>query len=32
MNLFSAHRKLYLIDNGFDLHHGLPCGYVDFKA
>ena len=24
-------RKLYIIGNGFDKHHGMPCGYIDFK-
>lgn len=24
--------KLYVIGNGFDMHHGLPCGYADFRA
>jgi hypothetical protein len=23
--------KLYIIGNGFDKHHGMPCGYIDFK-
>ena len=23
--------KLYVIGNGFDKHHGMPCGYIDFK-
>ena len=23
--------KLYVIGNGFDKHHGMPCGYGDFK-
>ncbi|MGE8189197.1 AbiH family protein [Pseudomonas sp. NPDC086278] len=23
---------LYIIGNGFDLHHGLPTSYSDFKA
>jgi hypothetical protein len=23
--------KLYIIGNGFDLHHGLPTSYTDFK-
>lgn len=23
--------KLYIIGNGFDKHHGMPCGYNDFK-
>lgn len=32
MNIGSSPRKLYVIGNGFDLHHGLPCGYADFKA
>ena len=25
-----AHRKLYIIGNGFDIHHGLKTGYADF--
>ena len=32
MNIGSSPRKLYVIGNGFDLHHGLPCGYADFMA
>ena len=24
--------KLYVIGNGFDMHHGLPCGYAHFRA
>ena len=32
MAIKSEHRKLYVIGNGFDLHHGLPCGYADFRA
>lgn len=32
MNICTSHRKLYVIGNGFDLHHGLPCGYADFMA
>ena len=24
--------RLYIIGNGFDRHHGLPCGYADFRA
>lgn len=24
-------RKLYIIGNGFDLHHGIKCRYADFK-
>lgn len=24
-------RKLYIIGNGFDLHHGIECRYADFK-
>lgn len=32
MNIGSSQRKLYVIGNGFDLHHGLPCGYADFMA
>lgn len=27
-----AKNKLYVIGNGFDKHHGLPCGYSDFRA
>lgn len=23
--------KLYIIGNGFDKHHGMPCGYDNFK-
>lgn len=23
--------KLYIIGNGFDLHHGLPTSYGDYK-
>lgn len=23
--------KLYIIGNGFDLHHGIKCGYADFR-
>lgn len=22
---------LYITGNGFDLHHGIPCKYADFK-
>ncbi len=25
-------RKLYIIGNGFDLHHGIPSGYREFGA
>ena len=25
-------RKLYIIGNGFDIAHGLPCKYSDFKS
>ena len=32
MSIVSSPRKLYVIGNGFDLHHGLPCGYADFRA
>ena len=32
MAIKSEHRKLYVIGNGFDLHHGLPCGYADFRT
>lgn len=32
MNCISRPLKLYVIGNGFDLHHGMPCGYVDFIA
>ncbi len=32
MNCIWESRKLYVIGNGFDLHHGLPCGYADFRA
>ena len=32
MAIKSEHRKLYVIGNGFDKHHGLPCGYADFRA
>ena len=32
MNIVSSPRKLYVIGNGFDKHHGLPCGYADFRA
>ncbi len=31
MAIKPEHHKLYLIGNGFDLHHGMPCGYTDFK-
>lgn len=32
MNLFNPKiRKLYVIGNGFDKHHGMKCGYCDFK-
>jgi hypothetical protein len=24
-------RKLYIIGNGFDLWHGIPCNYWQFK-
>ncbi|MBR6755416.1 MAG: hypothetical protein IKM15_00470, partial [Peptococcaceae bacterium] len=24
-------KKLYIIGNGFDLHHGLPTSYADYK-
>lgn len=27
-----SHKKLYIIGNGFDLHHGLRTSYNDFKA
>jgi len=27
-----GNRKLYIIGNGFDLWHGLPSRYADFKA
>jgi hypothetical protein len=27
-----AVRKLYVIGNGFDKHHGLPCGHADFRV
>ena len=23
--------KLYIIGNGFDIHHGLPCSFADFR-
>lgn len=32
MSIVSRPRKLYVIGNGFDKHHGLPCGYADFRA
>ena len=32
MNCISRPLKLYVIGNGFDLHHGMPCGYADFIA
>jgi hypothetical protein len=32
MNCIYRPLKLYVIGNGFDLHHGMPCGYVDFIA
>ena len=32
MNLYIPEtRKLYVIGNGFDKHHGMKCGYCDFK-
>ena len=24
------YKNLYIIGNGFDLHHGIPCGFEDF--
>lgn len=24
-------KTLYIIGNGFDLHHGIKCRYADFK-
>lgn len=27
MNIGTCPRKLYVIGTGFDLYHGLPCGY-----
>ena len=32
MAIKSGHHRLYVIGNGFDLHHGLPCGYADFNV
>ena len=32
MSIVSSPRKLYVIGNGFEKHHGLPCGYADFRA
>ena len=32
MNCISRPHKLYVIGNGFDLHHGLPCSYSDFEV
>ena len=32
MNCISRPLKLYVIGNGFDLHHGMPCGYADIIA
>ena len=32
MNIKMGPRKLYVIGNGFDKHHRLPCGYADFRA
>ena len=32
MSIVSSTRKLYVIGNGFDKHHGLPCGYADFRV
>ena len=32
MGIVSRPRKLYVIGNGFDMHHGLPCGYADFRG
>lgn len=32
MSIVSSPRKLYVIGNGFDKHHGQPCGYADFRA
>ena len=29
--IFLEMDKLYVIGNGFDKHHGMPCGYIDFK-
>lgn len=23
--------KLYIIGNGFDIHHGLACSFADFR-
>lgn len=25
------YKKIYFLGNGFDLHHGMRCGYIDFK-
>ena len=32
MSIVSSPSKLYVIGNGFDKHHGLPCGYADFRV
>lgn len=32
MSVVSSPRKLYVIGNGFDKHHGQPCGYADFRT
>ncbi len=26
------HDKLYVIGNGFDLHHGMPTQFSDFRT
>ena len=31
MSYFQEIQKLYIIGNGFDKHHGMKCGYNDFK-
>lgn len=25
-----TNKRLYVVGNGFDRHHGLPTGYTDF--
>lgn len=30
-NLLSKPTTLYVIGNGFDQHHNIPCSYIDFR-
>ena len=30
-NLLSKPTTLYVIGNGFDRHHDIPCSYIDFR-